>query len=220
MKLREAGAQKFGFNSTDAVFSDGQVRSGNFSVARGQAASAGELVAEATIEFGELGRQLKSKGFRGRFRVVIKWTTRRRKAEKVDGSALSRAPLGQNYRAPHDHRSRRPVQVRNRHVAAIEGGVPLMVEAREIIAAFQAMIRKKSLTDLQLWLGRARSGLIAAFRQWCRQDRAAFSAAILLLGLSGRDVSDRLQKPPIVEPVYPALRTRRPQKSAMVRAGK
>ena len=28
-------------------------------------------------------------------------------------------------------------------VAAIEGGVPLLVEAREIIASFQVMVRKK-----------------------------------------------------------------------------
>lgn len=33
-------------------------------------------------------------------------------------------------------------------VAAIEGGVPLLVEAREVIAAFQAMIRKTILADL------------------------------------------------------------------------
>src|SRR5271170_4145922 len=32
-------------------------------------------------------------------------------------------------------------------VAAVEDGVPLLVEAREIIAAFQAMVRKKSLAD-------------------------------------------------------------------------
>jgi hypothetical protein len=39
-------------------------------------------------------------------------------------------------------------------VAAIEGGVPLLVEAREAIAAFQTMIRKKSIADLDPWLER------------------------------------------------------------------
>jgi hypothetical protein len=33
-------------------------------------------------------------------------------------------------------------------VAAIESGVPLLVEAWEAIAAFHALIRKKSLADL------------------------------------------------------------------------
>ena len=42
-------------------------------------------------------------------------------------------------------------------VAAIEAGVPQFVEAREVVAAFQAIIRKKSLADLEPWLERARS---------------------------------------------------------------
>lgn len=40
----------------------------------------------------ELWRQLKSQGFRGCLRVVTEWATPRRKAEKVDDGALSRAP--------------------------------------------------------------------------------------------------------------------------------
>src|SRR5205807_8670224 len=40
VKLREAVAQKLGFNSADAVFADGQVRSGNRRVPLGQAAGA------------------------------------------------------------------------------------------------------------------------------------------------------------------------------------
>ena len=41
-------------------------------------------------------------------------------------------------------------------VATIESGVPPLVEAREIIGAFHAMIRQKSLTDLPTWLERKR----------------------------------------------------------------
>lgn len=63
-------------------------------------------------------------------------------------------------------------------VAAIEGGVPPLVEAREIIAAFQAMIRKKSLLDLDAWLERARSSLVASFANGVTKDKAAVSAAI------------------------------------------
>jgi hypothetical protein len=48
-------------------------------------------------------------------------------------------------------------------VAAIESGVPLLVAARELIASFQAMVRKKSLADLEPWLERARSSLVASF---------------------------------------------------------
>ncbi|KQO95462.1 aldehyde oxidoreductase molybdenum-binding subunit PaoC [Methylobacterium sp. Leaf91] len=52
VKLREAVARALGVNSDDAVFTDGYVRSGNRSVPLADAAKAGELVAEDTIEFG------------------------------------------------------------------------------------------------------------------------------------------------------------------------
>lgn len=63
-------------------------------------------------------------------------------------------------------------------VAAIEGRVPQLVEAREVVAAFQAMIRRKSLADLEPWLERARSSLVAAFAKGVAKDWAAVSAAI------------------------------------------
>jgi transposase len=63
-------------------------------------------------------------------------------------------------------------------VAAIEGGVPQLVEAREVVAAFQAMMRKKSLADLEPWLERARSSLVAAFANGVAKDWEAVCAAI------------------------------------------
>ena len=54
VKLREAVAQKLGFNSAEAVFADGQVRAGNRSAPLAQAAGEGELVAEDMIEFGDV----------------------------------------------------------------------------------------------------------------------------------------------------------------------
>jgi len=63
-------------------------------------------------------------------------------------------------------------------VAAIEGGVPLLGEAQEIIAAFQAMIRGKSLADLEPWLEPARQSLVASFASGVIKDQAAVSAAI------------------------------------------
>ncbi len=54
VKLREAVAQRLGFNSADTTFGDGQVRSGNRAVPLADAASAGELSGEDRIEFGKL----------------------------------------------------------------------------------------------------------------------------------------------------------------------
>jgi transposase len=63
-------------------------------------------------------------------------------------------------------------------VAAIESGVELLVEAREIVADFQAMIRRKALVDLDPWIERARTSLVAAFANGVTKDKAAVRAAI------------------------------------------
>ncbi len=54
MALRERVAQKLGFNSTDVVFEDGKVKSGNRSVSLSDAAGDAGLSAEDSIEFGDL----------------------------------------------------------------------------------------------------------------------------------------------------------------------
>ena len=63
-------------------------------------------------------------------------------------------------------------------VAAIEGSVPLLVEARKMIADFQAMIRKRSAAELDPWLQHARSSLVASFANGVLKDLAAVRAAI------------------------------------------
>jgi xanthine dehydrogenase YagR molybdenum-binding subunit len=67
VKLREAVAQKLGFNSADAVFADGQVASGNRKVPLGQAASDGEIVAEDSIEYGDLDKTHQQSTFGAHF---------------------------------------------------------------------------------------------------------------------------------------------------------
>lgn len=126
----------------------------------------------------ELWRRLKSQGFRGCRRVVSEWATRRRKADKVDGSAVSRAPsartIARLMTIQRDDLSRSETVT----VAAIEGDVHVLIEAREVVAAFKAMTRKKSLADLEPWVERARSGLIASFANGVVRDLAGVSAAI------------------------------------------
>jgi transposase len=125
----------------------------------------------------ELWRCLKKQGFRGCLRVVTEWAVRRRRAEKTDG-VLSRTPsartIARFLTIGRDGLSKSETVT----VAAIEGGVPLLAEAREIIAAFQAMVRRKSLADLEPWLERAQSSLVASFANGVIKDKAAVSAAI------------------------------------------
>ncbi|MDF0542366.1 xanthine dehydrogenase family protein molybdopterin-binding subunit [Sphingobium sp. H39-3-25] len=67
VKLREAVATKLGFNSADAQFVDGQVRSGNRHASLADAARDGELVAEDFIEYGDLDKKYQQSTFGAHF---------------------------------------------------------------------------------------------------------------------------------------------------------
>ncbi|MGO4339877.1 ISL3 family transposase [Labrys sp. KB_33_2] len=133
-----------------------------------------------------LWRRLKEQGFRGCLRVVSEWASRRRRSDQVNGDTLRRTPsartIARLMTLSHDNLSKSETVI----VAAIEAGVPLLVEAREIVGAFQAMIRKKALTDLEPWIVRARSSLVASFGNGILKDRQAVSAAIALPWSNGQ----------------------------------
>lgn len=124
-----------------------------------------------------LWRQLKREGFRGCLRVVSEWATRRRQADKTDNKS-NRTPAARTIARlltiSRDQLSRAEALT----VAAVEEGVPLLVEAREIVAAFQAMVRKRCLDVLDPWLERARSSLVISFANGVLKDKAAVAAAI------------------------------------------
>jgi xanthine dehydrogenase YagR molybdenum-binding subunit len=67
VKLRETVAQRLGFNATEAQFSDGKVSVGNRSVPLRDAASAGEIVAEDAIEYGDIDKLAQQSTFAGHF---------------------------------------------------------------------------------------------------------------------------------------------------------
>ena len=126
----------------------------------------------------ELWRQLKRQSFRGSLRVVAEWATRRRRADKADIDAISRTPsartIARLMTVDRDGLSKSETVV----VAAIERGAPSLVQAREVIAAFQAMVRRRLLVDLDPWLQRALTSLVAPFANGIIKDKAAVSAAI------------------------------------------
>ena len=132
-----------------------------------------------------LWRRLQKQGFRGCLRVVTEWAGRRRQAEKADG-ALSRAPAARSIArlltVGRDRLSKSEAVM----VAVIEGGVPLLVEARDVAATFQAMVRKRSLVLLEPWLERAQSRLLASFANSVLKDKAAVAAAITSPWSSGQ----------------------------------
>src|SRR5580692_3657663 len=67
VKLREAIAQKLGFNSPDVTFADGMVRSGNLVVPLAEAAGEGGLSAEDSIEYGDLDKTYQQSTFGAHF---------------------------------------------------------------------------------------------------------------------------------------------------------
>ncbi|MCV0416298.1 MAG: xanthine dehydrogenase family protein molybdopterin-binding subunit [Brevundimonas sp.] len=67
VKLREAVAQKLGYDPGGAVFSDGRVREGRRSATLASAARDGEIVAEDAIEFGDFTQQYEYGTFAAHF---------------------------------------------------------------------------------------------------------------------------------------------------------
>ena len=67
VKMREAVAQRLGINSADAVFAEGEVRSGNRAVPLGEAAAQGPLSAEDSIEYGDLSKKQQQSTFASHF---------------------------------------------------------------------------------------------------------------------------------------------------------
>ena len=125
----------------------------------------------------ELWRRLKMHGFRGSLRVVSEWRTRRRRAETVTDQQLQRVPsariIARLMTTGRDHLSKADTVI----MAAIEGGVPTLLEARTLLDRFHAMVRRKS-PDLDGWITDATTSLMASFAAGITKDRSAVLAAI------------------------------------------
>jgi transposase len=100
------------------------------------------------------------------------------KADKGDPSALARAPSARTVARLLTVGRERLSKAETITAAAIESGVAVLVEAREIILEFQGIIRRKALVDLDAWIKRATASLVAAFADGVSKDKAAIEAAI------------------------------------------
>lgn len=126
----------------------------------------------------ELWRRLRSEGFRGSPRVVSEWATRRRRAEKASNQQLQKVPsartIARLMTTARDHLSKADTVT----IAAIEAGVPTLVDARKLIDRFHAMIRKRTEADLDPWIEAASQSLVASFASGVSNDRACIQAAM------------------------------------------
>lgn len=126
----------------------------------------------------ELWRLLKSRGFRGSLRVVGEWATRRRQGERASDQQLQKVPSARTVArlmtTARNHLSKTDTVT----IAAIEAGVPTLVEARTLTDRFHSMIRKKVEADLDPWVADASASRIASFASGINRDRLAVRAAI------------------------------------------
>lgn len=134
--------------------------------------------AEGCRNGAELWRCLKERGFRGSLRVVSEWSTRRRRAEKATDQQLQKVPSARTVArlmtTARDHLSTADTVT----IAAIEAGVPQLVEARGLMARFHDMVRNKIAADLDFWIADGGTRLIASFVAGITKDKAAVYAAI------------------------------------------
>jgi len=126
----------------------------------------------------ELWRRLQARGFRGSLRSVGEWTTRRRRSEAVSKQQLQRVPsartIARLMTIKRDCMTKADAVV----IAAIETGVPSLVEARTLIDQFHDMIRKKDEAKLDAWIANAKASLVSSFATGVLKDIAAVRAAI------------------------------------------
>jgi hypothetical protein len=91
----------------------------------------------------------KRQGFRGSLRVIGEWATRRRRAENVDAQSLQRVPSARTVARLMTNGRDLLSKSETVTIAAIEAGVPLLVEARMLILDFQSMIWDKAAAGLK-----------------------------------------------------------------------
>ena len=127
----------------------------------------------------ELWRRLKGQGFQVSLRVVSEWATRRRRAHKVSNQQLQKVPsartIARLMTVKRDHMNKADTVT----VAAIQAGVPSLVEAHALIERFHAMIRKKEADQLDPWIAKASGSLVSSFATGVARDKAAVRAAIV-----------------------------------------
>jgi transposase len=127
----------------------------------------------------ELWRRLKGHGFRGSLRVVTEWATRRRRSEDWSGKQLGKVPSARTLARLMTTSRENLSKAETILVAAVEGGAPALVEARDLVDRFHAMIRTKAAGELDTWLQSAGTTLVASFARGIVKDEAAVRGALV-----------------------------------------
>ena len=127
-----------------------------------------------------LWRRAKLAGFTGGVRVIAEWVTRQRNDERIA------AGVARPRKVPSARAIARMMTTERgllskavaRTMAIIEGAIPALVVARDLMDRFHSMIRHRAGADLDLWITDATPGLLGSFAKGIVQDRVAVHAAL------------------------------------------
>lgn len=127
----------------------------------------------------ELWRRLGAAGFSGSPRVVSEWVTRRRRDEAaITGGLTRKCPsartIAKMMTTHRDTSAKRQAIM----MTVIEKAVPDLVDARDFLDEFHAIVRARKSDDLDDWITRAQTGLLASLAAGLAADRAAVGAAL------------------------------------------
>lgn len=107
-------------------------------------------------------------------RVVTEWATRRRRAEKAE--KLHRTPAARTIARLMSIGRDRLTKAETVTIAAIENALPALAAARDLVADFHVMVRKKAAAALDEWVTIAQGSLIASFVNGMARDIDAVRA--------------------------------------------
>jgi transposase len=145
----------------------------------------------------ELWRRLREKGFRGSLRVVSEWATRRRRAQMASKQQLQKVPsvraIARLMTVKRDPRNKADAVT----LAAIQAGVPSLVQALTLVERFHAMIGKKEDGDIDPWIAEARGSLLSSFAAGIRSPRRHHTALVKRPGRSANHQTQARQTPDV-----------------------
>jgi transposase len=110
--------------------------------------------------------------------VFTGWATRRRRSQKVSYQQLQRVPSARMIARLMTVKRDRMSKTEAVTLAALQAGVPSLIEAHALIDRFQAMIRTKDGNLLDPWIADAKGSLVASFAAGVASDKSAVRAAI------------------------------------------
>jgi transposase len=127
-----------------------------------------------------LWRRAKLAGFAGGLRVIAEWVTRRRNDERTATGAARPRKVPSARAIARMMTTERGLLSKTvaRTMAIIEGAIPALVVARDLMDRFHSMIKCHAGADLDAWITDATPGLLGSFAKGIVQDRAAVHAAL------------------------------------------